>query len=301
MSPGSYDGPRAIEQAVKARIKRLCIQNQDVDPTQAFKVWIFHRFLARVYLQEGAGWILKGGTANLVRVRGSRMTRDIDLQVRETKLEDAIDELVEIAALEVGDYLSFSYEGKTPILGDKVQVGVRGFRLTFAVRLGQKKLQPLLVDLTADDDSVLDVVELRSDSLIELPGIPQPKFWVVTLESQIAEKCAALIQTFDGAPSSRGKDLFDVVIAVSQFSLERRKFSKVFDATIVRRGIDVPERLIAYQKLRQPYDAIATKVRGKNALLDFERAVEVFNLFVFPQVEVPQSATWNPQTLNWEN
>ena len=68
----------------------------------------FERYLARLFTQDPAPWVLKGGYALEIRLGGrARSTKDIDLNVPPPPMEDLLDELQEAAELNLDDFFVF--------------------------------------------------------------------------------------------------------------------------------------------------------------------------------------------------
>ncbi|MDA8208611.1 MAG: nucleotidyl transferase AbiEii/AbiGii toxin family protein, partial [Actinomycetota bacterium] len=68
----------------------------------------FNRFLSRIFSDgTSSDWVLKGGTGMLARVPNTRATRDIDLHLQSASLDEALQELVRLASIDLGDHFRF--------------------------------------------------------------------------------------------------------------------------------------------------------------------------------------------------
>lgn len=100
-----YETPRALEQAVKAAARK-----SPFDTDKAIRSFYYDRFLCRVFSETPPSFVLKGGQSMLARVTGTRATRDIDLLFKKQNLSEAIDELKRVAAIDLGDMITFRFE-----------------------------------------------------------------------------------------------------------------------------------------------------------------------------------------------
>jgi len=88
-----YETPQAFERALSDRLKRQAAE-EGVDLDRLRKRVAFEKFLARLFEQTPAHWVLKGGYALELRLGGrARATRDVDLDRPPPPAEDLLDEL----------------------------------------------------------------------------------------------------------------------------------------------------------------------------------------------------------------
>ena len=96
----SEDLDRAIKAAAKA---------SPMDTGRAYAGFFFHRLLCRVFSDPDSRFLLKGGLGMLARTIDARATRDIDLLSTGDDLEEAVEELKRLAAVDQGDFVTFSF------------------------------------------------------------------------------------------------------------------------------------------------------------------------------------------------
>ena len=84
----------------------------------------------------------------LARTTDARATRDIDLLSTGNNLEEAVDDLKHLAALNLEDFVTFSFAGMSPIKAEDEYRS--GMNVRFHVRLGNKSLQDISIDLVID-------------------------------------------------------------------------------------------------------------------------------------------------------
>jgi hypothetical protein len=77
----TYATAGAFRRALEERLKRASLTDQ-IDPNRLRRQVSFDRLLARLFREEPAPWVLKGGYALELRFRAARATVDIDLTVQ---------------------------------------------------------------------------------------------------------------------------------------------------------------------------------------------------------------------------
>ena len=80
-SPKTYATAGAFRRALEERLKRTSLTDQ-IDPNRLRRQVSFDRLLARLFREESAPWVLKGGYALELRFKAARSTVDIDLTVQ---------------------------------------------------------------------------------------------------------------------------------------------------------------------------------------------------------------------------
>ena len=80
-APRTYATAEAFRRALEGRLKRAA-QTDRVDLIRLRRQVSFDRRLARLFHEEAAPWVLKGGYALELRFKAARATVDIDLTVR---------------------------------------------------------------------------------------------------------------------------------------------------------------------------------------------------------------------------
>lgn len=203
----------AVAAAIKTAAQAANAADSSISVDQRIRFEYFNRFLNRVFSEkERSEWVLKGGTGILARVPSARSTQDVDLFRQGYSLDQAADDLVRLASLDIGDQFRFVHRERSPIIGNNLQPYTHGCRLKFDVYIGVAKKGALNVDvasglgITADVDTVMPAISLN------LPRLPNNPYRLYPLVDQVADKVCATIEKHNGLPSSREKDLVDLVI-----------------------------------------------------------------------------------------
>ncbi len=82
MPPRTYATAKAFRRALEERLKRATVTDRG-DLVRLRRQVSFDRLLARLFRDETAPWVLKGGYALELRFKDARSTVDIDLTVQQ--------------------------------------------------------------------------------------------------------------------------------------------------------------------------------------------------------------------------
>ncbi|MGF1647745.1 MAG: nucleotidyl transferase AbiEii/AbiGii toxin family protein [Kineosporiaceae bacterium] len=204
-----YSSGVALWSAAAARAKAA-----GLDTNAVLRRFVFERFLARVFHDPDAPWVLKGGTAVLARVHGARTTKDVDLLGELSDLSAAVDALRMASALDLGDHFRFVITNVARSLDGAKQPAVDGCRVTIDCYCGAMKKDRFSVDMVTGS-LMTTSPELRTDPVLDLPGLKAPRMRLYPVVDHIADKLCATQATYgaDGSrPSSRVRDLVDLVV-----------------------------------------------------------------------------------------
>ena len=241
-----YRTPEALGIAVTAAARR-----SGMDVGRAISGFYFHRLLCRVFSVPDSPFLLKGGQSMLARTPSARATRDIDLLSREDDLGAALSELRELASLDLGDFMRFEFAGSKPIKAEDEYRS--GLKVTFVPLLGARRLQPVSVDLVVDQIPCGEPELLTPADRIEVEGVPVFDYRVYPIVNSIADKLCGIIETHDGRPSSRVKDLVDLLIYTTNEDLDGDELCHWCRLEARVRGIELPPRFSVPGAWRKHY------------------------------------------------
>lgn len=208
MQQMNYKTPRALEQAVKEAVKK---SGRDVN--KGITGFYHDRFLCRVFAAEEPAFILKGGQSMLAKVPDARETRDIDLLGRTADLDRALDELKSAAAIDLDDFVEFRFRDAVPT--DTSQDYREGYTVRFDTWLGgTKHVGVISVDLVVDPMPLEEYEVLSPAARLDVPGLKTFDYVANTPATRVAEKTCAVMQRYATGPSSRVKDLADLVTSM---------------------------------------------------------------------------------------
>jgi predicted nucleotidyltransferase component of viral defense system len=254
-----YATPAAFRAALETRLNATA-RAGGRSVGHARKLVAFTRLLARLERAAPDRWVLKGGFALELRVPGqARTTRDVDIDW-DTSLDDAASALVAAAALDLGDHFVFDIRRVADAEIGGFGGGVRFHADTF---VAGRLFEPLLIDLGVGSEVLSPPDQLTAPDLLDFAEIAPAHVRAIALEQHIAEKVHAYTRRHgDGQPSSRTKDLIDIVLMsdLASFDLDRLREAivRVFEE---RATHEVPTALPAPPLgWARPYRALAEEV-----------------------------------------
>jgi hypothetical protein len=264
-----YESAAGFRQALEERLGTRA-RASSASLVRLRKTVVFERLLARLAVAAPGRWVLKGGLALDFRLRDrSRTTKDMDM-VRHDDEDAAVADLIEATATDLGDFFAFSVEGRTLIREDDGG----GVRCRVRVELASRLFENVVVDTGFTDPLGWDPDLVRGSDLLAFAGIAPVEVPVIPLEQQVAEKVHAYTRSYGSQPSSRVRDLVDLVLIGRSVTLDGTRLRAALRGTFEgRRQHPVPGSLprppaswaVAYRKL-------ATEVGLAPDLADGHRA-----------------------------
>ena len=187
----------------------------------------------------------------------------------------------------------------TAVGGDQ-QTYTEGYGVDFDVYIGADKKEPLHVDLVVGVIITDEVTVTPPANRLDLPRLPSNDYRLYPIADQIADKVCATMADYSGRPSSREKDLVDLVVIAK---------TQTVSADSLRRAIDAEARarsLIPFTELTIPptwgrlYAKEAKEVPYCADYRSADLAGELMRAFIDPVLrgEVP-GKTWPPDSLAW--
>jgi hypothetical protein len=296
MRSHSYPSPQAFRQALTDKLREASRDGPWTLSSLQRQI-AYDRLLERLYLVDD-GWVVKGATALLARGIGVRGTIDIDLY-RERARELAEAELREAAARDIGDWFSFELGPGRAVASDAaVRIPVIGY-------VGTASWASFHVDLVGSDMRMTgqpdDVPPLAR---VLMPDIEQHGYRAYPLVDHIADKISAIVQRYSGQdrPSTRFKDLVDLVAIVTEVSVPADLQMAAFASEAQRRGMplpasfDVPDHAI----WERGYAAEASRSLLATART-LDEALGVVRPFVEPLLTGSAAGRWDPRRGRWSD
>lgn len=189
---------------VKGKIKSLAKQNS-ADARVLLRIYMMERFLERVAVSPFAeNFIIKGGilVTSMVGI-AMRSTMDIDTSIRNLNLseEDARRTVEEIAAIDLGDGISFQIKEISRIMDEMEYPGIR---IALDALMG-KMATPIKVDISTGDAITPKAIEYSYKLMLEDRTI---SLWSYNLETILAEKLQTVLAR--GILNTRMRDFYDI-------------------------------------------------------------------------------------------
>jgi len=296
MADGIYATPAAFDRAVKKAARA-----SGADPGEAYRQALRDRFLCRVFYGGNESFVLKGGSGMLARIPDARATKDLDFASRgKGDASSALEEMKRVAALDLGDWCSFRLTKADEALDENGYS--RLLKLRFATFVGMEEKDPILIDLSLDCATTLPPERIVPVNRLDIAGVQTSDYLVYPLPDQLADKlCAIMELTPSGYPSSRMKDLVDVVTYVTNRDFQMGQLRVAIESECAKRGMPVPVAFAAPESWAARFDAFAAKCDVVPAFATLGGASGLAASFFDPvlQARSPLRATWDSTVLRW--
>lgn len=297
-----YPTSAGVEAAIKEAAKKAAADDPSLDTNERIRLEYFNRFLSRVFSEGDASeWVLKGGTGVLARLPSGRMTRDVDMYRRGSKLNEALDDLRRLAAIDLGDHFIFQYLGHEDSIGGDEQPYTEGFEVSFDVLIGGRRKHILKVDLSVGAGVTDEIAIVEPATALKLPRLVSHDYRLYPVVNQIADKVCATMTDYDGSESSREKDLVDLVVFAT---------TQVIDGTGLRIAIDAEARLRRLEPFAsfvlppswgRGYARLARSVPYCAGYRTVELAGELVTRLIDPALSgASDGRTWDSAQLEWQ-
>lgn len=255
-----YSTPRGVEAAIKEAARNAAKADPSLNTNKRIQLEYFNRFLSRTFSEgENSEWVLKGGTGILARIPSTRSTRDIDLYRQGFTLDQALEDLKRLASINLGDHFRFEYVNHEATMATDTQPYTYGYRVSFSIFIGVAKKGSVQIDLAVGADTTDDVLASAPAMALDLPKLISNPYRLYPVVDQIADKVCATMDYYDGRPSSREKDLVDIVVFAITQDIDGTALSLAVDTERHRRTMEPFERFVVpstwgpgYTKQSQP-------------------------------------------------
>lgn len=296
-----YSSPAAVEAAIAAAARKASAADPSLTVQERIRLEYFHRFLSRVFSETGdSGWMLKGGTGMLARVASARTTTDVDLFRRSRSLGAALEDLRRLAAIDLGDFFRFDYTGYSDAVDGNQQTYTEGYQVNFDVYIGVKKKDNLHVDLVVNVVMTDDVEVAPPANALYLPKLPSSPYRLYSVVDQIADKVCATLALYSGSPSSREKDLVDLVMLAGTQDVEAAKLRRALEVESGVRSLTLPTAFEIPATWGARYTKLASKVPTCANYRSADTAKELMRVFIDPVLDGSATGkTWDHTRLDW--
>jgi nucleotidyltransferase AbiEii toxin of type IV toxin-antitoxin system len=260
-SPRTYATAGTFRRALEERLKRASLTDQ-IDPNRLRRKVSFDRLLARLFLEDPAPWVLKGGYALELRFKAARSTVDIDLTVQRVAASASGDqnqivrEMLQSAAdVSLGDWFEFAVG---PASMDLTAARYGGARYPVEARMDERIFARFHLDAGVGDVVMRPVETIVCRDWLGFAGIESSRVLMIAREQQFAEKIHAYTLPRNAA-NSRVKDLVDLALLIGSGGLDEQRITEALRLTFERRGThDLPASLVPPRADWQiPFQALA--------------------------------------------
>jgi len=296
-----YSTPAAVEAAIKTAANYAFVVDPTLTVQERIRLAHFDRFLSRVFSEgDDSDWMLKGGTAMLARVPSTRATTDVDLFLRNHTLDAALEDLRRLASKDLEDFFRFTVTAYSPLAEGNQQADAEGYRVTFETYVGVKSKGGFHVDLVVNVVTTDAVEVARPANALNLPKLAQHAYRLYPTVDQIADKVCATFALYRGRPSTREKDLVDLVVLAATQDVSARKLSRALEAEARTRSLVLPPTFAAPTAWGRVYASEATSIPACADFRTIEEALALMHRFLDPVLaEEVIDSTWSHTALAW--
>ena len=298
MTSRRYATPLAFKTAVEQRLRNEAAA-KGMDLHRRRQLFIFDRFLERLFAVLEDAVVLKGGLVIELRLQRARTTKDIDLRVTGDP-DSLLSRLQQVGRLDRGDYLTFEIQAdpRHPDI-DAEGMAYQGLRFRAQANLAGKIYGGAFGLDAAFAEPLYGEPELINGSpFLEFAGIAAPTVRVYPLETHIAEKLHAYTMPRQ-RPNSRVKDLPDIALLATARRIDGAALNRAIARTFDHRAThSVPAAVPSPPPAWAPvYERIAVNDRLTWPTLD--EVTHAAQEFLDP-VLAGTTGTWNPETWSWD-
>ncbi|MCI9888544.1 nucleotidyl transferase AbiEii/AbiGii toxin family protein [Micrococcales bacterium 31B] len=238
---------QATRQSLLDQINALA-KVKGVNPSMIRKQYVFALLYRRIFYERSTSWLVLGGNALVLRSISGRFTRDVDLS-REGDWIDAssiLKELRGLVARDMDDGFDFELTRiDTRANADRYGYGTQSARVYARALIANKEFEPFTIDVsqrrhvTGPVEFIVPSPIIEHPSLQELPGVP-----VVPIANHLVDKvCAMYERHHGGKPSTRYRDLADIVHIVASLGFSAESLAELLRHEQRRRRIKLPQAL----------------------------------------------------------
>jgi len=261
---------------------------------------VYDRFLARVFADPTAPWVLKGGTAALARVNDARHSKDVDLLRALGDIDQALAALRTAVEIDVGDHFRFVIGAVRPVGGTAPQPDVSGYRVQIDAYCGVSHCESFSVDLVTGSVMTAQPETLVPRTPLEVPGLPRPTVRLYPVVDHIADKLCATEATYAGVPSSRARDLVDLVVFARTQHVDGSALHTAIAAERLHRGLPRRDTFTVPASWSRTYPPAAAKVPLCAEYPDTTSATALVAQLLEPAMTgAARQHGWDPATSTW--
>jgi hypothetical protein len=233
----SYATAGAFRRALEERLKGIS-QAEQVDLNRLRRQVSFDRLLARLFRDDAAPWVLKGGYALELRFKSARSTIDIDLTInsviRATEGGESATQVREMlqerASVSLDDWFEFLIG---PPMMDLTAAPYGGARYSIEARMDGRIFARFHLDAGVGDVVIQPLETTECRDWLGFAGIEKPRVWMISGEQQFAEKIHAYTLP-RSSQNSRVKDLVDMALLING-RLDQQRVANALRLTFARR------------------------------------------------------------------
>lgn len=297
-----YRTGEALWEAINQRIRELVRADAQLAVANLQRQFVYDRFLARLFSVSGEDWVLKGGSALLIRVRSARHSQDLDLFRRTGTLESATAELAAAAAVDLADHFRFEVHLKEVRSERPGQPGTELALLHVDAYIGVKRVVQFSVDVVVGGIVTGPAERVVPDPVVVIAGLTNPAYLLYPMVDHIADKVCATFEVHppDGRASSRDRDLVDLVVIARTQVVAAAELNTAVEAERLNRNLPQFSNYSTPPAWRMTYARLARNVAECRDHRTYDRAVELVQAFLDPVLQKSvTTGRWDPRVRAW--
>jgi hypothetical protein len=266
------------------------------DVAEIRRQFAYSRLLTRVFMHAPNDWVVKGAAGLLARIP-DRARHSIDVDLYFAGESDAgLGALREAAEVDLGDYFTFDVDRGAALTG-----AAAGGQINVTVYVGDKEFERFRIDIVVTHTMTSEPEAVPPIDPVKVPGLVSAAVYRVhPIPDQTADKHAAMMAKYAGRPSTRYRDLVDLVLITLTQTVDSDALHTALESEHRRRGTDLSIPLsLPSEEWHEGYRKIAETVPVFE-ILDAEEAVKIVRRLVDPVIGGLRHATWDPGAQKWK-
>jgi hypothetical protein len=293
-----YKSPRAFTSAVKARIKSQTGNDSNLFNAK-WREFVFERLLSRIFSEDPSSFALKGGTGLLARIVDARTTKDIDMSSTLSDLGEVVSELTRLAAKDLSDFFTFRPIGENQMGHLDAQPNKSGIEIRFQALIGAETLV-IKLEVVLEMAQQFQAIRQAPLGRMEMAGLQCFDFQLIPITRQIAEKVCATIEEHNGMPSSRVKDLLDLVAIARTQHFNKAELQSHIESEAKLRGLDLETIFVVPNSWEVTYPNHIDHGINTEGYKSLEKALNLVNEMLDMSDKIKPEANWNSKNLAWD-
>ncbi len=291
----SYTPRPLVKRSVLDRAK-----SAGVNGDTALRDLAFNQLLARIDSHDPGSFMLKGAQALRVRQVSARATKDLDMRSGAATIGQAVATLRDAIHHDLGDGILFQVSREPSALGHDQTGGYAGINIGIEALLQGEYIASVSIDLVTGREPSGLVARLPRPMALTLPGITEACVDTYPVEDHIADKVRATMTLYGDRPSSRPRDLYDLVAFALRSEPEALALGVALEEERVRRGIASTASFNVPLNWQAGWGALLTTYPDQDFPTDFGEALGLVRRLLEPVLggEVTRGR-WDPAAASW--
>lgn len=134
-------------------------------------------------------------------------------------------------------------------------------------------MQAISIDLVIDEVPLDEAEPVTPADRIPIDGIEVCDYLVYPVENALADKACAIAERYNDRPSSRVKDLVDILVYATNCIVDGEKLMTRIQREVGARGISLPKRFTIPEGWEGRYEKQFAKLLGQTGAAESYRSI----------------------------